>query len=350
VSGGEGDGTEGLGVVAGGNELGDKGGTSLFDTLNQPVAWLPSVGNLVDVESLINNSSLPEIVKVVAVTLVSQISSPVPFVLLLPLGILGLIFTYPRILVLGSKKLKPVKKALIMVLSEGRFIKAHLTNERGYAPAFKLKAGEYRIVVSALGFSFPALVEGRVKGIYRGEYFRVTSESTFRVAPLILLGSLEKTVSTQVVAEDLLGQKVIKHKLINLCINLWAVGAVLAVLMTMIYASYLNLIVIALYLAGLINRLIKDKTKVNVTGVIRDLNGNPVKQAMIEVALNPYGQVVGGSVSDKMGRFSLYLNPEEEYSLKLKGLSLISGKTKRSAMAIDFKASDELELSLVAEE
>jgi hypothetical protein len=301
------------------------------------------------VENLINNSSLPEVVKVVAVTLVSQISSPVPFVLLLPLGILGLIFTYPRILVLESKKLKPVKKAVIMVLSEGRFVKANLTNERGYAPAFKLKAGEYRMIVSALNLSFPALVEGRVKGIYRGEYFRVTSEGTFRVAPLILLDSLEKTTLTQS-AEDFLGQKVIKHKLVNLCINLWAVGAVLAVLMTMIYASYLNLIVIALYLVGLINRLIKDKTKVNVKGVIRDLNGNPVKQAMIEVALNPYGQMVGGSVSDKSGRFSLYLNPEEKYSLKLKGLSLISGKTKQSAIAIDFKVSDELELSLVAGE
>jgi hypothetical protein len=82
--------------------------------------------------------------------------------------------------------------------------------------------------------------------------------------------------------------------------------------------------------------------------VIKDKQGNPIKQGIIDVTLSPYGQIVGGSVTDNVGRFELYLNPKEKYQLKLKGYSFATtDKLKEESVTVEFEARNELDLSLV---
>jgi hypothetical protein len=265
-----------------------------------------------------------------------------PFALLLfLLGLWALFFPRPQGIVLVSDNKSPIAKALVMILREGKFVRARLTNSHGLYKGFKLPPGEYQLLLSAEGYHFPST--SRVPQFYHYTTFRVRQNSDVAWAKNILLDRLNESSVPVAQPSKLLPLLPV----FNLLTNFWIIGLVLAILAALIFTSIPNLIVLAAYIGGIIRRIISDQQSFNVTGRLLSLETQPLANVSLKVALASSREPAGQTLTDVYGNFVLYLKPDEKYVLSVPGsLFVLQDGKKLETISLDLKTSVSLDFKL----
>jgi hypothetical protein len=268
----------------------------------------------------------------------------------IPLGILIWFFPRPGGLVLDSITGMPVARALVMILREGRFVRAAITNKCGYYTGFKLPPGEYQLHVTAAGHCFPSRRQSPF--FYQETSFKIKSASDKAWAKSLLLDRLEDTQVAPVVEEMARGKQrnfSLILKILNGLVNFWNLAFILVIVSVLVYITMFNLLVLGIYFVGATKRILTDKQPLNVTGTLLTPSQEPHAQVLLQVFDAASRQLVGTTVTDDNGAFSWLLKPDEQYLLAAPGHVFLQADGSKNEITNFSLPSSPIKLSLVAE-
>lgn len=199
----------------------------------------------------------------------------------------------PQGLVFDADTYEPISYALLTFRSTHQdlaeqILETAISDENGVYQGIELPAGEYTLTVDHQDFHFPTHLARpsylTLREFYRGEAFTIDTRSS---EPLFLVpvDSLvhERTSKTW---RDRLRVFVARFRLRNLVVPLFIFSCVV----TIFYPSMLNFIILGLYLAIFIRRLVIRWRTPRIAGTVVDASGAGIANAIIRVTDEVTGQ------------------------------------------------------------
>ena len=267
----------------------------------------------------------------------------------LPIGILIIIFPQPQGFVFDRRTLKPIKGALFSLMQQEQTIRAWLSNKHGLYRGVKLEEGSYKLVVSREHYHFPSQIARRklqaLKNYYLGEEIMVKRRQELLLTYIVPLDNEDDLNKEKRDNEDRDEDKPklldrVRLALLRLVNNLfWLYGLtfVLVLLTTLIYPSWLNLIVLAIYFVGWCRRVLMLRKRVNVVGTVLSESGQAVAGTKITVKLLDGEGLAATTQANQKGEFELYLNPGSIYELKTVGSETYNLVATRKKQTVTLK-------------
>ncbi len=278
--------------------------------------------------------------------LTASVAAVVPSLWSILLPLLRFLFLQP-LLLLGRRKREswgmvynsytklPVDLAVVRLLDakSGRVERSRVTDKQGRY-LFIVDPGEYRIRVMKQGYTFPSELLKDVKtdrelvDIYHGELLRVSGEKV-SVTPNIPLDPIGETRKPGRIKWERYW-RVFQHVIAVVGI----IATAVALYISPVWYLWLFLAVhITLYILFFV--YVRPK-KPKGWGIVYDKhNKNPVSKAIVRLFSKDYNKLVSSQVTDKKGRYSFLVGPNEYY-ITVEKPGYVSQKSEN----IDLKKSD----------
>lgn len=282
-----------------------------------------TVGRLdpVTLERVVTTASVVTISTAVAMSVGSLLNLPY-FLLQLVLNILSWLGLRaggkPLGYVYDAITKEPIFQAIVRIFDEsGKIVWSDVTNSRGFFSG-RLEEGKYKIVVSASEYTFPStIVYGKddfpLTNIYHGGEFHISKEEEINFSiPLDPADVSEFKVWLEILWGRVKGVVGILHVL------LFLIGLVLAVYMFYRDPYWLTVLVLMLYVPSFFF-ILRSILKRDRYGYVKDVNGKAVEGLVIGLREAEYSRVVVKRVTDRHGRYRMFVDRGEYYLEVLDG-------------------------------
>lgn len=230
----------------------------------------------------------------------------------------------PQGMVFDSETNKPVAFALLTIssvqssLSE-KIIETIVTDVNGVYQGIQLPKGQYVLTVSHQDYTFPTTKKrpsfASIQEYYKGEIFELESNNR---QPLFLIpvDRIEENKIKQTFKKRLL---YFIHKL-RLKDIFWPLF-IISIMITIFYPTWLNFLVVVLYVFVLLRRMYVSLKKPVLWGYVRNSLGEGIENATIRISDPLLGQMVALLSTDKHGFFALYAKPAK-YQIQITKVGL----------------------------
>lgn len=225
----------------------------------------------------------------------------------------------PQGMVFDSDTNEPVAFALLTIRSRAtqldeQLIETVVTDVDGIYQGVKLPRGFYTINVNHNDYKFPTNKKRpsfySFREFYKGEEFEVTSE----LQQQLFLIPVDKIADEQ-------GKTSMRRRLrlflqrFRLSDLFWPLF-IFSVLITILYPTVLNMIVLSFYFLVLIKRMINQFKKPTISGYVISNNNTPLENVTIRISDPNKGELVAILSTDSKGYFASFLKPNK-YQLQI---------------------------------
>jgi hypothetical protein len=283
--------------------------------------------------------------------IVAKTSPFISLLLLLPLGILFILFPRAMGIVFDASNRQPLARALVSVLEEGRCIATSPTNRFGLYYGVKLKRGQYRLWAALKNYDFPSQMPRpsfyTLKSFYLGELFNLRSQQAQVVVHEIPLDSTPTT-----------NEAVVQPKkawwrwwrwlilIINKLQLIWGVAFIIALVLTIVYPAWFNYVVLGIYLIGLVRRLTAGQHQPNVNGRVVNAQGQAASDVLITLKFESGQQTALETLTDQNGEFKFFVDEKQSYNLNAPSFNFIETTGEQERLQLTFNGKI-LDLALV---
>lgn len=210
---------------------------------------------------------------------------------------------------------KPIARAVMRIFSEpdGKQRDIQTSNEKGEF-GFLVPKGEYSIIASATGFSFPSHIliadrDGKYTNLYRGGKITVSasSQEDSKKAPISINIPMDPS---RLAVFDLavVGTLNFVHKFTTtIRIPIMLIGTLVSIYLSAKYSRFIDWFVLGLYII-LWALEFRDLFKKKTYGIIVDERQNPVSLAIVRI-IDLQGKIVTTVVTGDDGKFFANINP-----------------------------------------
>lgn len=263
----------------------------------------------------------------------------------------------PQGIVFNSQTNQPVAFALLTVTSyppdtENAINETVVTDTEGIYQGLKLPKGKYTIIVSHQDYIFPTAKNRPnylpFEDFYKGEVFEVKNESQDKLF-LIPIDPIKKG-NTDQNWRALLKIIIARIRLKNLTLPLF----IFSLIITLIYPTVWNWIIVGFYILLLIKQTIKAARIPSISGEIIDQQGLPIENAIVRISTTDSNKLIAITHSDSNGNFSVFIDKgvyqinatKQGYIWMKKGSSIsfqqIDNRQSSQYIVIDMSPADDI--------
>lgn len=290
-------------------------------------------------------------------TLSTQLFPYISIFMLLPIGLLIIFFPRPRGLVFDSQTKKAITDALVVVIKEGKFVTASITNKNGFFTGFKLSPGEYYLQVSSPKYLYPSQKKREdrqsIQNFYLADKFYISSEFDKMITFQIPMDLDLDNYAQEEQKENQFNLKWRLLRLLSSLINalglLWGITFAIVIIFTLIYPIWLNLIILGVYLYGLFRRIIAGINHFNLEGQVVNQAGEPLSDIPLYLNLVAHDRLAAKTITDEQGNFIFHANYRLKYYLSTLHFNFVNHQLLEEKLYLDLNQK-KLKLQLVIKE
>jgi len=254
----------------------------------------------------------------------------------------------PQGMVFDSQTNEPVAFALLTITSttdivSERLIETVVTDVDGIYQGVQLPLGKYIISVSHQDYNFPTSKDKpsylSIQEFYKGEEFTVNSTTRQQ----LFLIPVDKKAETK---EGYQIKKTIRSILrkISLIDFFWPLF-IFSIIITLFYPTWINFLMIGVYIFMLFKRMIKSFKKPTISGFVRNTSEEPIVNATVRISDPAKGELLAIVNTDKHGFYQTFLNPGK-YQIQITKTGLI---WQREGSQLSFEEADVTEETKVVD-
>ncbi len=296
-------------------------------------------------------------IEILSVTVFPIVSTAI----FLPLALIVLFFPRPKGRVYDFVNKKGLSGALVVVQKDNQFIKSQITNRHGHFNGFKLFKGQYYLLVTHPDYLYPCPEprpeHSKVKNFYLQDKFRLGSDFASSITYQI---PLSRQTATQENTNQTAQQKNQRslfaslvnfiYKVLNLFSFIWSITFILVILLTLLYPTLLNLIILSIYIFGFLLRLLANLHRVNFSGRVYTKSGEPAKNFTLAIHLLAHHSLAAITTTNDRGYFEFFLDPKQIYLGSSSGFGFSEENGWQETFLIDYQQNKKINLVLVVQE